>query len=124
MPTCVRSHVRPFLRQSGERRLRPVESKVDSCVVCGRKQRAGALAPHISRALGGFVLRVLMSGASGMIGRALVASFELQTTEIVRLVRGRDQQSAQVSLDTIDPLSTAKVLEIEAVVDTDYVSLG
>ncbi len=57
-----------------------------------------------------------MSGASGLIGRALVASFELQTTEIVRLVRGRDENGAQVSWDPLAPLSPAKVSGFDAVV--------
>src|SRR6266403_3514435 len=57
-----------------------------------------------------------MSGASGLIGRALVASFELQTTEIVRLVRGRAENGAQVSWDPLAPLSPAKVSGFDAVV--------
>ena len=57
-----------------------------------------------------------MSGASGLIGRALVASFEVQTTEIARLVRGRAESGAEVSWDPPAPLSPAKVSGFDAVV--------
>ncbi len=60
--------------------------------------------------------RVLVSGVSGPIGRALLASFAPQGTEIVRLVRGRAQSAAQVSWDPLAPLSPAVVSGFDAVV--------
>jgi uncharacterized protein len=61
-------------------------------------------------------LRVLISGASGLIGRALVASFEPQTTQIVRLVRGLARDAGQVSWNPPAPLSPVKVSGFDAVV--------
>jgi uncharacterized protein (TIGR01777 family) len=60
--------------------------------------------------------RVLVSGVSGPIGRALLASFAPQGTEIVRLVRGRAQNAAQVSWDPLATLSPAAVSGFDAVV--------
>ena len=60
--------------------------------------------------------RVLISGASGPIGTALLASFEPQSTQIVRLVRGRAQNAGQVSWDPLAPLSPAAVSGFDAVV--------
>jgi uncharacterized protein len=60
--------------------------------------------------------RVLVSGASGPIGTALLASFEPQSTQIVRLVRGRAQGAAQVSWDPLAPVSPAAVSGFDAVV--------
>lgn len=60
--------------------------------------------------------RVLASGVSGPIGVALLASFEPQRTEIVRLVRGRTQSAAQVSWDPLAPVSPAAVSGFDAVV--------
>jgi len=57
-----------------------------------------------------------MSGASGLLGRALVASFELQTTQIVRLVRGRSQHTAHVAWNPLAPLSPATVSGFDAVI--------
>ena len=59
---------------------------------------------------------MLISGASGLIGQALVASFERQTTQIVRLVRGHAENGAQVSWDPLAPLSPVKVSGFDAVV--------
>ena len=61
-------------------------------------------------------MRVLMSGASGLIGKTLLASFAPQETEIVRLVRGRSQHTAEVSWDPLAPLSPANVSGFDAVV--------
>ena len=70
-----------------------------------------------TRALGGDGLeRVLVSGASGPIGTALLASFEPQSTQIVRLVRGRAQNAAQVSWDPLAPVPPAAVSGFDAVV--------
>lgn len=60
--------------------------------------------------------RVLVSGVSGPIGTALLASFDPQSTQIVRLVRGRAQNSAQVSWNPLTPLPPAAVSGFDAVV--------
>ncbi len=60
--------------------------------------------------------RVLVTGVSGPIGTALLASFAPQSTQIVRLVRGRAQNAAQVSWDPLAPLSPAMVSGFDAVV--------
>jgi uncharacterized protein len=60
--------------------------------------------------------RVLVSGVSGPIGVALLASFESQSTQIVRLVRGRAQNAAQVSWNPLAPVSPAAVSGFDAVV--------
>jgi len=62
------------------------------------------------------VNRILVSGVSGPIGTALLASFEPQSTQIVRLVRGRAQNAAQVSWDPLSPVSPAAVSGFDAVV--------
>jgi uncharacterized protein (TIGR01777 family) len=60
--------------------------------------------------------RILVSGVSGPIGTALLASFEPQSPHIVRLVRGRVSNAAQVSWDSLAPLSPAAVSGFDAVV--------
>jgi uncharacterized protein len=60
--------------------------------------------------------RVLVSGASGLIGAALLASFEPLNTQVVRLVRGRVSNATQVSWDPLAPLSPAAVSGFDAVV--------
>ena len=60
--------------------------------------------------------RILVSGVSGPIGTALLASFEPQSTQIVRLVRGRAQGAAQVSWDPLAPVSPTAVSGFDAVV--------
>ncbi len=60
--------------------------------------------------------RLLVSGASGLIGTALLASLEAQGTQIVRLVRGRVSNAAQVSWDPLAPVSAAAVSGFDAVV--------
>jgi uncharacterized protein len=60
--------------------------------------------------------RVLVSGVSGPIGVALLASFESQSAQIVRLVRGRTQNAAQVSWNPLAPVSPAAVSGFDAVV--------
>jgi uncharacterized protein len=60
--------------------------------------------------------RVLVSGVSGPIGRALLASFEPQNAQIVRLVRGRIETGAQISWDPLAPLPPAAVSGFEAVI--------
>ena len=64
--------------------------------------------------------RILVSGASGPIGKALLDSFrpELARREIefVRLVRGRVKDAAQISWDPLTPLSPAAVSGFDAVI--------
>ena len=60
--------------------------------------------------------RVLVSGVSGPIGTALRASFEPHVTDVVRLVRGRASNAAQVSWDPLAPLSPAAVSRFDAVI--------
>jgi len=60
--------------------------------------------------------RVLVTGVSGPIGTALLASFDPEKTQIVRLVRGRAQNAAQGSWDPLAPLSPAAVSGFDAVV--------
>jgi hypothetical protein len=64
--------------------------------------------------------RILMSGVSGPIGTALLASFapqlERQDTQIVRLVRGLAQNAGQVSWDPLAPLSPASVSGFDVVI--------
>jgi uncharacterized protein (TIGR01777 family) len=62
------------------------------------------------------VNRILISGASGPIGTALLASFTAQGAQIVRLVRGRAQNAAQVSWDPLAPVPPASVSGFDAVV--------
>ena len=57
-----------------------------------------------------------MSGVSGPIGTALLASFDPQDTQIVRLVRGQSQSAAQVSWNPLAPLSPAAVSGFDVVV--------
>ena len=60
--------------------------------------------------------RVLVTGASGLIGTALRASLETQGTQIVRLVRGGVSNAAQVSWDPLAPISPTAVSGFDAVV--------
>ena len=60
--------------------------------------------------------RILITGASGPIGTALLASFAAQGDEIVRMVRGRAQNATQVSWDPLAPVSPASVSGFDVVV--------
>jgi uncharacterized protein (TIGR01777 family) len=60
--------------------------------------------------------RILVSGVSGPIGKALLASFEPQNFQIVRLVRGRAESGSQISWDPMAPLASASVSGFDAVV--------
>jgi uncharacterized protein (TIGR01777 family) len=65
--------------------------------------------------------RVLVSGASGLIGAALVSSFEQAGVEVVRLVRGPAGDGGQISWDAAGgsgagELSAAAVSGFDAVV--------
>jgi uncharacterized protein len=80
----------------------------------------GRLRGRVARVHTGFgrlgLERVLVSGVSGPIGTALLASFEPQSTQIVRLVRGRAQNAAQVFWDPLAPVSPTAVSGFDAVV--------
>ena len=60
--------------------------------------------------------RILISGASGPIGTALLASFGPVGTEVVRLVRGVARNAGQVAWDPLAALSPAAVSGFDAVV--------
>ncbi|MFY9646774.1 MAG: TIGR01777 family oxidoreductase [Terriglobales bacterium] len=60
--------------------------------------------------------RVLISGASGPIGNALLASFNSQHTEVVRLVRGPAQSAGQISWDPFAPVPSEAVSGFDAVI--------
>jgi len=60
--------------------------------------------------------RLLITGASGPIGTALLSSFRGQNAEIVRMVRGRAQNAAQISWDPMASLPPATVPGFDAVV--------
>jgi uncharacterized protein len=60
--------------------------------------------------------RLLVSGASGLIGRALIGSFEAQKPEIVRLVRGRAQGASEISWDPMSALSPETVSGFDTVI--------
>ena len=59
---------------------------------------------------------ILVSGASGLIGTALLASFESRGTQVVRLVRGPTQNAGQVSWNPLAPLPLPIVSGFDAVV--------
>lgn len=60
--------------------------------------------------------RVLITGASGPIGSALLASFTAQNAQVVRLVRGQASSAAQISWDPLTALSPAPVSGFDAVI--------
>ena len=59
---------------------------------------------------------VLVSGGSGPIGTALLASLQAQGTQVVRLVRGTAKNAGQVSWDPLAPVSPAAVSGFDAVI--------
>jgi uncharacterized protein (TIGR01777 family) len=60
--------------------------------------------------------RILVSGASGPIGTALLPSFRNNGTSIVRLVRGRASGDDQIAWDPSVPLNPATVSGFDAVI--------
>jgi uncharacterized protein (TIGR01777 family) len=60
--------------------------------------------------------RILISGASGLIGAALVASLERDGAEVKRLVRGESHGAAEIPWDPKGTLSSSVVSGLDAVV--------
>lgn len=60
--------------------------------------------------------RILVSGASGPLGTALLASFAPEGTDVVRLVRGRASDAGRRSWDPLAPVAPATVSGFDAVV--------
>jgi uncharacterized protein (TIGR01777 family) len=60
--------------------------------------------------------KVLITGASGPIGSALVASFGNSPVQVVRMVRGPAQNEAQISWNPLAPLPPEVVSGFDAVV--------
>jgi len=58
----------------------------------------------------------LITGASGLIGKALLPSLETHGTQVVRLVRGPAQNAGQVSWDPLASVPPASVSGFDAVV--------
>jgi uncharacterized protein (TIGR01777 family) len=60
--------------------------------------------------------RVLMTGASGLIGKALLSSFAPQGTRVVRLVRGTPKSTDEVTWNPMAPVPQALVSGFDAVI--------
>ena len=60
--------------------------------------------------------RILMSGASGLIGSALVSSLESRGYEVVRLVRRDSNKSSELQWDPMQPIPPEVVSGFEAVI--------
>ncbi len=61
-------------------------------------------------------MKVLVSGVSGPIGKALLRSFEAEAVQVVRLVRGPAQNETQTSWNPFAPLSSGAVAGFDAVI--------
>jgi len=61
------------------------------------------------------MVRILISGASGLIGSALLPSFEAQGDEIVRFVRRRSQRANELQWDPTAPIAPALVSGFDVV---------
>jgi hypothetical protein len=81
----------------------------------GEEHPGEAPVPHAGFGRHG-LQRVLITGASGPIGSALLASFTAQNTQVVRLVRGQASSAAQISWDPLTALSPAAVSGFDAVI--------
>jgi uncharacterized protein (TIGR01777 family) len=62
------------------------------------------------------VERLLISGASGLVGSAFLASLDAQKTQAVRLVRGQTANADQISWNPRASLSPASVSGFDAVI--------
>ena len=60
--------------------------------------------------------RVLVSGASGLIGAALLPELQKQGHEVFRLVRGAAAEENQIAWDPIQPLSPKQVSGFDVVI--------
>jgi uncharacterized protein (TIGR01777 family) len=60
--------------------------------------------------------RILVSGASGLIGSALVPSLEAQGHEVVRLVRRRPQSASELRWNPADPIPADLVSGFDVVI--------
>ena len=60
--------------------------------------------------------RVLISGASGLIGSAMVRSLERADAAVVRLVRGTPRNAEEIGLDSREDLARATVSGFDAVI--------
>jgi uncharacterized protein (TIGR01777 family) len=60
--------------------------------------------------------RVLVTGASGLLGRALVSSLQARGFEVSRLVREKAQNSDQIHWDPARPLSPKAISGFDAVI--------
>jgi len=60
--------------------------------------------------------KLLITGASGPIGSALLASLGSQEAQVVRLVRGPAQNAGQISWDPLAPVPPAAVSGFDAVI--------
>ena len=63
-----------------------------------------------------FPARILVSGASGPIGKALLPAFKAQGSTVVRLTRGKPSGPSEIQWDVNQPLSPEAVSGIDAVV--------
>jgi len=63
-----------------------------------------------------FPARILVSGASGPIGKALLPALKAQGSTVVRLTRGRPSGPNEIQWDVNQPLSPEAVSDIDAVV--------
>lgn len=62
------------------------------------------------------MVRVLMTGTSGLIGSALVPSLEQSGTDVIRLTRGGAAGPAQISWQPLSPIAPETVSGFEAVI--------
>jgi uncharacterized protein (TIGR01777 family) len=60
--------------------------------------------------------RILLTGASGLIGRALQNSFEAREVEVVRMVRGAAKEPSQLSWDSLTASSAAALSGFDTVI--------
>jgi uncharacterized protein len=60
--------------------------------------------------------RILISGASGLVGAALLPSLEQAGAEVVRLVRGATRSTGEIPWDPMGNLSPASVSGFDAVI--------
>ena len=70
-------------------------------------------------------MRVVVSGASGLIGSALVTALEADGHEVLRLVRTEPSASNEIAWDTADArIDTEKLEGVEAAVNLNGATIG